>query len=135
DVRFHARQPLGELPERKRVAGQTQLAERGELRDRQADVGEPRLHARLEHARGVQHGEQSGAFGASHPVTSCILYRLAGATDTAGPVSRTVFDRAGDSSGLVWSAAVVACRWTRSALPVSSEPCAFQIPNSEFQIK
>jgi len=36
--------------------------------------------------------------------------------------------------GAVWSAAAVVCRWTRSALPVSSEPCAFQIPNSQFPI-
>jgi hypothetical protein len=51
DVRFHARQPFGQLAERERIASVRQLMQRRKLRQRQADLGQPRFDACLERVR------------------------------------------------------------------------------------
>ena len=57
DVRLDAGKAFGQLAERERLAGFGQPIERGELRERKADVRQPGLDAVLQHARRVQHRE------------------------------------------------------------------------------
>ena len=71
-VRLHARETIGELTERQRIARKRQLAEGRQLRDRESDLGESRLQACFEHAGGVEHREQAGTFD-WHLFQSCIL--------------------------------------------------------------
>jgi len=73
DVRLDAREAFRELSERQRITCQAQLVERRELRQGQADLRQPHLHPALEHARGVEHGEQSCSVGIGHVVQTCIL--------------------------------------------------------------
>src|SRR5207248_887550 len=59
DVGFDAGEPLGQLPQRERLVGRDQGTQRRELRQGQADGGEPRVDAALESAGGVENVEKN----------------------------------------------------------------------------
>ena len=64
DVGLSAAVALRELGERERLLRQDEMAKRAELRERQADIGEEALSARLHGARRVEQQERDRATGA-----------------------------------------------------------------------
>jgi len=122
-VRFDARQPIGELTERQRVARLDQLMQGRQLRERQTNLAQPGIHATLEDPGRAQDRKELTVFESTHPFRYILCQSL---TRPATRADRSIFGTeegpmpSGSSRGrsrrvflqlsAAASAALVACR-------------------------